>query len=79
MASYPAAAKLFALGWFEVGDDFADLRPQRVDGSLGGRTRRGLHLGEGRFDRLEIGAVGRKVKQARAATSIASRTPAADL
>jgi hypothetical protein len=44
-----------ALGWFEDGDDFTDLRSHRVGGSLGGLTQQGFHLGEGHFARVEIG------------------------
>lgn len=49
--------------WREGRQQRADPVPQAVDRSLGSFARMGLEFGEGVFDRLEVGAVGREIEK----------------
>jgi len=46
--------------WGEEATDMADGMPQLVDGPDGLCAKQGFELGEGHFDGVEIGAVGRQ-------------------
>jgi hypothetical protein len=52
-----------ALGWAELGQECAYLVPELFAGSLGRFAQEGLELGEGVFDRVEIGIAGGQVER----------------
>lgn len=55
-----------AFAWCEGSDEAAHDGPEAIDGALGGLAQEGLQLGEGVFDRVEVGAVRRQIQKARA-------------
>ena len=54
----------------------ADPIPQRWNGSLAGLSKIGFDFGEGLFDRIEVGRIGRQQHRLAPVASIVSRTPA---
>ncbi len=51
----------------EACDEIAECGPELYDGSQCHRSQQGFEFGEGQFDRVQIGTVGRQVEQAGAA------------
>ena len=44
----------------EGGDQVSDNYPELNDGSVGGLSKQGLEFGEGQFDQVEFGGIGRQ-------------------
>lgn len=65
-----------AFVWRERLEQGANPVPQGIDAALGGFAQERLEFREGFLDWIEVGAVGRQVKQLARAASIALRTPA---
>lgn len=52
-----------AFCWSDELADISDASPERVEGCGGDASELGLELGEGHFDRVEIGTVGRQEEE----------------
>jgi hypothetical protein len=53
--------------WGECVEDAGDAVPEGADGAFGGLSQERLELGEGEFDRVEIGELWRQEAKGRAA------------